>query len=152
MSTLERAIEIAARKHLGKVDKAGEPYILHPLRVMLRLPTTEPRIVGVLHDVLEDTDTTADELLAQGFSTEIVRALEALTKRKGESYMEFVRRAAKNILARQVKLADLRDNLDPDRLAKLPADEAARLRAKYGPALEFLEAQSEGFEPVQGDS
>jgi hypothetical protein len=83
LSTLEKAIGIAAKAHAGATDKADEPYILHPLRVMLRLTSEDARIVGVLHDVLEDTKVTRADLLAEGFSTAVLEALEAVTKRPG---------------------------------------------------------------------
>ena len=118
MSTLERAIQVAAEAHAGQPDKAGEPYILHPLRVMLRLKEPDERIVAVLHDVVEDNpDWTLDRLRGEGFSERVVSAGDALTKRRGEDYEAFVRRAAAHPLAAPVKLADLDDNLDRARFA-----------------------------------
>lgn len=140
MSTLERAIQIAVQAHANKQDKGGDAYILHPLRVMLQLPTEELRIIGVLHDVVEDSDVTFQDLLAEGFTPAVVEALESLTKRRDELYTDFIRRAAARPLARPVKVADLLDNLDESRLGKLPAEEAARLRAKYTEALDLISA------------
>ena len=140
MSTLERAIQIAVQAHANKKGKEGDPYILHPLRVMLRLPTEELRILDVLHDVVENSDVTFQDLLAEGFTSAIVEALESLRKRRGELYADFVRRAEAHPLARPVKLADILDNLDESRLGKLPAEEAARLRAKYTEALNSVSA------------
>lgn len=85
MSTIERAIEIAARAHAGQVDKAGAPYILHPLRVMLAVKTEEQQMAAVLHDVVEDTEVTFNELRAEGFAANVLEAVKALTKRDGES-------------------------------------------------------------------
>jgi (p)ppGpp synthase/HD superfamily hydrolase len=116
MNPLESAIAIAVRAHAGQADKSGQPYILHPLRVMFRCQTDEQRIVAVLHDVIEDTSVTADDLRSQGFSEAILTALDCVTKRDGESYEAFVERAAANPIARQVKLADLEDNMDLRRL------------------------------------
>jgi (p)ppGpp synthase/HD superfamily hydrolase len=116
MSTLERAIALAAQKHAGDVDKAGAPYILHPIRVMLGVETLEEKMAAVLHDVVEDTDVTLADLAAEGFPPAVVRAVDALTKRKGEDYMDFVRRAGADPVARRVKLADLADNMDLSRL------------------------------------
>lgn len=82
MSTLEKAIALAANRHAGQVDKANQPYILHPLRVMLKMKTTPQQIVAVLHDILEDTNTTVVELITLGFNSEIVDAVIALTKKK----------------------------------------------------------------------
>src|SRR4051794_12462539 len=97
MSTLERAIVIAAEGHAGETDKGGAPYILHPLRMMLGLSSPDERIVAVLHDVCEDCPAwTFDRLRAEGFGDHIIAALEAVTKREGEGYEDFARRAAAN--------------------------------------------------------
>ena len=109
MPTLERAIEIARKAHEGQVDKAGAPYIGHPLRVMDRVPE-EAKIAAVLHDVVEDSSVTLSDLRAEGFPESVVEAVEALTKRPGETYELFILRAASNDIARTVKLADLHDN------------------------------------------
>ena len=105
--------------HTGAVDKAGQPYILHPLRVMARLSTDTERIVAILHDVVEDSDVTLDDLRAEGFSDEIVDAIDHVTRREGESYEAFIERIAPHPLARRVKLADLADNMDVTRLVVL---------------------------------
>jgi (p)ppGpp synthase/HD superfamily hydrolase len=136
MGMLEKAIVLAAQAHEGQKDKAGEPYILHPLRVMLALKAEWERTVAVLHDVLEDTRLKADDL-AKDFPAEIIAALLAVTKRPGEPYLEFVRRAGQNPLAKRVKIADLNDNLRDERLNLVPA-EAERLKAKYEKALAEL--------------
>jgi (p)ppGpp synthase/HD superfamily hydrolase len=136
MGMLEKAIVLAAQAHEGQKDKAGEPYILHPLRVMLALKAEAERTVAVLHDVLEDTRLKADDL-AKDFPAEIIAALLAVTKHPGEPYLEFVRRAGQNPLAKRVKIADLNDNLRDERLNLVPA-EAERLKAKYAKALAEL--------------
>jgi len=118
MNPLETAITIAVQSHQGQLDKSGQPYILHPLRVMFRCEGDLARTVAVLHDVVEDTPTTLEDLRNAGFSEEILAALDCVTKRKGESYEAFVERAAANPIARKVKLADLEDNMD---LRRLPA-------------------------------
>jgi len=144
MSTLARAIEIAAEAHVGQLDKAGMPYISHPLRVALdfiRSGDEKRAIVAVLHDVLEDGDFSAADLRREGFSSEIIEAVLALTRPAEEDYTAFVRRAAANELARPVKIADLRDNLERTRLAKLPAEKRESLLAKYEGALGLLGAQ-----------
>lgn len=141
MSTLERAISIAARAHEGQRDKAGAPYILHPLRVMMRMAEDDERIVAVLHDVIEDTSVTLSVLRAEGFSEQVLEALEHLTRRPDEDYEQFIVRAAKTALSRRVKLADLEDNSDLGRFAN--ASEADRLRAeKYRRALDQLRTAS----------
>ena len=120
MSTLERAIAIATEAHAGQLDKAGAPFILHPLRVMLRVDGDEARMAAVLHDVVEDSVWTLDQLRAEGFTETVLAAVDGLTRREGEVYLDFCRRAAGNTIARAVKLADLEDNLNPDRMAALP--------------------------------
>jgi (p)ppGpp synthase/HD superfamily hydrolase len=127
MATLERAIAIAAAAHAGQVDKAGQPYILHPLRVMLRVATEHERMAAVLHDVVEDTDVTLYTLAAEGFASEVIAAVEALTKRPGESRMQAAERAAANPIARVVKLSDNAENMDLSRIANPTAEDYARL-------------------------
>lgn len=127
MSSLERAIEIAASAHLGQTDKGGEPYILHPIRVMLRMATLEERIVAVLHDVVEDSHWTLEALAEEGFSPSVLQALEALTKLPGEDRMSAARRAAVNPLARSVKLADNAENSDLSRIPNPSAKDLERL-------------------------
>lgn len=135
---INTAIKLATDAHAGQVDKGGEPYILHPLRVMLAMKTDDERIVAILHDVVEDTPWTCDDLYWQhGFKPEIVQAVAALTRGKNEDYFDFVRRLAPNPIARAVKIADIRDNLDPSR--GLPDNVTAILRAeKYRRALAML--------------
>ncbi len=137
MSTLERAIVIAAEGHAGQLDKAGNPYVLHPLRVMLRLDTNEERIAGVLHDVVEDCGWTIDDLREEGFSAAVLRAVEAVTKREGERYDHFVARAAADPIGRRVKLADLEDNSDLGRISNPTAKDHARIE-KYQRAIRTI--------------
>lgn len=139
MSTLERAIAIAVAAHAGQIDKAGRPYILHPLRVMLALDTTHDQIVGVLHDVVEDTDVTLEGLRAEGFSEVILAGLESVTKREGGDYLTFVLRAGANPIGRRVKLADLRDNSDLTRIAHPTQKDHERL-ARYRAAIDAIQA------------
>jgi guanosine-3',5'-bis(diphosphate) 3'-pyrophosphohydrolase len=128
MSTLERAIEIAARAHAGQIDKAGQPYILHPLRVMLRLQHNNERIAAVLHDVVEDTEVTLEDLAQAGFSADVLGAVEALTKLPGESRMDAARRAALHTIALSVKLADNSENMDLSRITNPTEKDFARLK------------------------
>ena len=137
MSLLERAILLAVQAHRGQVDRSGAPYILHPLRVMLRVETENERIAAVLHDVVEDTDWTLDGLRAEGFPEEVVQAVDCLTRREGESYDDRVARAAANPIARRVKLADLEDNMDARRLARWSEEDAARFE-RYHRAWRFI--------------
>ena len=131
MSTLERAIEIATEAHRGQVDKAGNDYIGHPLRVMAMGKTTNEKIVGVLHDVIEDTDWTFESLAAEGFSEEVINALRCVTKlSEEEPYDQFIARVKVNPLAVAVKLNDLSDNMDIRRLPSLSENDIKRLK-KY---------------------
>lgn len=127
MSTLERAIALAAEAHTGQFDKAGAPYILHPLRVMFTVSPGAEQIVAALHDVVEDSPLTLDDLAAAGFAPEIVQAVDALTKRAGEDRLTAARRAAANSIARNVKLADVTDNMNLTRLGEPTAQDYARL-------------------------
>jgi guanosine-3',5'-bis(diphosphate) 3'-pyrophosphohydrolase len=128
MSTLERAIEIAAKAHAGQVDKAGQPYILHPLRLMLAVRTPHERMAAVLHDVVEDTPTTFADLEAAGFPPEVVAAVRALTKTQGEKRIDAAHRAAADPVARVVKLADVTDNMDLSRIAAPTPKDFERLK------------------------
>ena len=127
---LEKALTIAVEAHRGQQDRYGAPYILHPVRVMARVDGAIARTVAVLHDVVEDTDWTLDDLRSEGFSEDILHALDSVTKREGEDYEHFVQRSASNPLGRRVKLADLEDNMDLRRLPELADKDVPRLR-KY---------------------
>ena len=131
MSTIERAIQIATEVHKGQFDKAGREYIGHPIRVMEMGKTEDEKIVGVLHDVIEDTDWTFERLEAEGFSQEVINALRCVTKTsENENYDEFIDRVKKNPLAASVKINDLTDNMDIRRLPYLSDKDVKRLK-KY---------------------
>lgn len=140
---VEKAIGIAVTAHRGQRDKSGAPYILHPLRLMSRMETDAERIVAVLHDVIEDTNVTADDLRREGFTEEVLDALACVTKtHEEESYAAFIRRAAANPIARRVKLADLEDNLDARRLGEVTDKDAKRM-TKYLCAWRELKAAAD---------
>ena len=131
MSTIERAIEIALLAHIGQKDKSGVEYILHPLRVMERGKTEVEKICGVLHDVVEDSDWTIEDLINEGFSEEVISVIKCLTKETdNEDYDEFIERIAKDPIATKVKLNDLLDNMDITRLNELSEQDLHRLN-KY---------------------
>ena len=149
MSSIERAVAIAAKAHEGEKDKANATYLLHPLRVMLALESDQEKIVGVLHDVVEDCPAwTLEKLRGEGFSEEILVALEAVTERPEEEkdYDAFIARAAQNPIARKVKLADLRDNADLTRYDN-PQPEHYERTAKYRRAIEYIENLAPGETP-----
>ena len=131
MSNLQRAIEIATLAHKGQFDKSGKDYIGHPLRVMEMGKTEEEKIVGVLHDVIEDTDWTFEALAEEGFSKDVIDALRCVTKlSENENYDDFIERVKKNPLAVAVKINDLSDNMDIRRLPYLSDKDVKRLK-KY---------------------
>ena len=139
---LERAIEIAVNAHKGVTDKGGNPYIVHPLRVMMSLKSDNEKIVGVLHDVVEDAeDWDFERLKEEGFSEEVLDGLRSVTKTsEEEDYNEFVQRALANEIGRAVKIADIRDNLDVTRIGELRQKDMNRLN-KYKNALKVLLGQ-----------
>ena len=130
MATVEDAVAIAAQAHRGQKDKAGAPYLLHPLRLMMRMETEAAMMAAVLHDVVEDTEWTLERLREAGFSAEVLEAVDCLTRRGGESYEEFVERVRANPTARRVKIADLEDNMNIRRISRLGASDLERLE-KY---------------------
>ena len=134
---LDRAIELAKQHHEGQTDKAGKPYIEHPLRVMNQVESEEEKIVAVLHDIVEDTDISLDDLRNEGFSEKVVSAVECLTKQDGENYDSYIERISFNPLAVKIKLADLEDNSDLTRLPEVTDKDLERIE-KYDKALEKL--------------
>ena len=138
---LEKAIRLATQSHakIRQKDKAGKPYILHPLRIMVRMRTEAEMMAAVLHDVVEDTGWTLDALRKEGFPEEVVEAVDCLTQRKGEAYKDFIERLKPNLIARRVKLADLEDNMDVKRITRLSDRDTQRIN-KY---LRFWKVLSE---------
>lgn len=138
---LKRALEIAHEAHAGQVDKAGRPYIEHVLRVVNAVEGEDAKVVAALHDVLEDCPKwTGRRLLDEGFDKELVDTVVDLTRLPGMSYDAYITAYSHIDLFRIVKLADLRDNSDPARLALLPARDRDRLSRKYAAALAQLGA------------
>ncbi len=147
MPTIEETIAFIERAHAGQTDRAGEPYYLHPIAVMHRLPAgvdDEVRLAALLHDVIEDTPYTREQLAALGYSERTLDAVEWVTQKPGDarSYPEKIAAliAGGNCDALQVKLADMSENADPDRLAKLDAESRAHFLRKYTAPLEALQA------------
>jgi guanosine-3',5'-bis(diphosphate) 3'-pyrophosphohydrolase len=150
MSSVETAIEIAVRAHAGQVDKAGVPYIFHPLRLMLVVTTSFERMAAVLHDTVEDTDISLADLWDAGFPAEVVDAVDALTKRTGEKRLDAARRAAKNPIALVVKLADVMDNMDLSRISNPTNQDYERLK-EYEPVIKVLLAARAAGQQDPGD-
>jgi len=143
MATLDRAIQIAATAHVGQVDKENLPYILHSLRVMMLVPGIAEKIAAVLHDVVEDTAVTHDDLATEGFSAEVLDAVHRLTRTKDIRYVDYVVRCKVSAIARAVKLADLTDNSRLDRNIIRPDcfDHDMRRIGKYLVTYKFLTDQ-----------
>lgn len=137
---LAHAIRIAAEVHEGQLDKAGQPYILHVLRVMFACQSPDAQVAGALHDVVEDSNWTLDDLRREGFSATVVDIVDALTRREGEDYFDFARRAASTPLGREVKRADLLDNMDLRRIAD-PTDKDWDRLKRYRRALDMVDGQ-----------
>jgi (p)ppGpp synthase/HD superfamily hydrolase len=142
---LQKAIEIAERAHAGQTDKAGKPYIGHPIRVMNAGQTLDEKIVGVLHDAVEDSDLTLETLAAQGFSVGVIAAVDAITKREGEEYEAYLQRVMSNELALRVKIADMTDNMNLSRIETPTEKDVARLE-KYASVLPRLKAALQAFQ------
>lgn len=136
---LEVAADLCLKAHTGQRDKAGKAYFLHPFRVALACEKDEEKIVALLHDVLEDSDLSPNDLLKQGFPQDIVDAVVSVTKQDSENYEDFIVRAKKNPIGRVVKLHDLEDNLDASRLDTFTPDMAGRF-TKYVAALRFMQS------------
>jgi len=125
MPTLEDTIFLAALAHKGKKDRGGQPYILHPLRVMLSMDSEEERLVALLHDIVQDSEDsgiTLQWLEDYGYSPGILKALNHLTRKPSEEYSDYIERVAKNPLAMRVKLANIRENLNKIRLCDPTAE------------------------------
>ncbi len=134
---LDKAITLAVQAHGGQLDKGGQPYILHALRVMLACNPGEEQIVGVLHDVVEDAHVPKEVLQAY-FDEDITEAVLSVSRSEGETYKDFIRRTKKNSLGRAVKIHDIEDNLRPERLHALPVHEWEGMRRRYTLALKYL--------------
>jgi (p)ppGpp synthase/HD superfamily hydrolase len=139
MFGVDEAIALARIAHAGQTDKAGHSYIDHPLRVMHRLDGEHEQMAAILHDVLEDTSTTVEDLRAVGCPEPVIAAVRALTKHPGEPLEDSMARAAANPIACAVKRADIADNSDPARLALLDTATAQRLRRKYADSTRLLD-------------
>ena len=136
-SQSEKAYEIAKKAHLGQIDKAGEDYIKHPKKVASFVKTDEEKAVAYLHDVIEDTELTLEDLREYGFSEEVLKAVDVITKKKGQDYQTYLNSVKENKLARVVKLADLRHNSDLNRLINITEKDIER-KEKYQRAIDFL--------------
>jgi len=133
----DQALAIAVKAHAGQTDKMGDPYIFHPLRIMFKMHSEPERIVAILHDVVEDSEITLEDLRRKGFSKKIIAAVDAMTKRPHEDYDDYVKRVSGNPLARVIKVADLEDNMELRLKHVLICTDKARM-AKYQKAYRTL--------------
>ena len=138
-SQSKKAYEIAKKAHLGQIDKAGEDYIKHPEKVASFVNSDEEKAVAYLHDVIEDTELTLEDLREYGFSEEVLKAVDVITKKKGQDYQTYLNSVKENKLARVVKLADLRHNSDLTRLIDITEKDRER-KEKYQKAIDFLKS------------
>ena len=136
-SMVDLALSIARQAHEGQLDKAGVDYIEHPIYVASQVESEEEKAVALLHDVLEDSLITAEELLIAGLPVEVVTAVKLLTKKPMQDYQAYLETVKTNPLARVVKLADLKHNSDLSRLPSITEEDRERLK-KYKKAIDFL--------------
>ena len=134
----ERALTLAAMMHAGQEDKGGQPYVMHVIRVMMELKEPELKVAALLHDLLEDTDLTAEDLLSYGFSEEITGIVTLLSREPEEEYMDYIRRLSRDEKAIRIKLSDLKDNQNRTRLKESPSREDLKRMDKYHLAEEYL--------------
>lgn len=133
----EKAMQIAIKVHRGQLDKGGNDYINHPVRVERRCTCQEDRLVALLHDTIEDGNLASEYLLLVGFSQEVVDAVLSVSRKRGEDYFEFIQRCKANPIGRRVKICDLEDNMDITRLKELTEKDIERLK-KYHKAYKML--------------
>ena len=137
MDIIEKSLEIALKAYSGQKDKAGKTYILHPLRIMFKMESEYEMSVALLHDVIEDSVYSAEDLLAEGIPHEVVEAVNLLSKIDGETYDQFIARVIGNALASKIKLADIEDNINILRLESVGEKDLERV-AKYHKAWKKL--------------
>lgn len=133
----KKAIKLMYEKHQNQVDKSGMPYVFHPWHVAEEMTNENATIVALLHDIVEDTDVTLEQLINMGFNNEVVEAISCMTHREGEEYLDYVNRLSANSIARKVKLADLKHNMDYTRLDNVSEKDLAKLE-KYKISYELL--------------
>jgi len=136
---IEEAIRIASKAHEGQLDKTGYPAIFHPIRVMLAVNHPDEQLVAILHDTIEDTSLDLEFMKRLGLPEKIVNGIDAMTRRDDESYFEYIERCKKNPIAKNVKYADIADNMSPHRSNGLEPNEQKSMRKKYLKTIRVLE-------------
>lgn len=136
----KKAMRLAFEAHAGQLDKCGVPYVSHPLHLAEQMPDEDCTVAALLHDVVEDTDYTMEDLRRMGFPPRALEAVALLTHDAAEPYLDYVARVKQNPVARTVKLADLRHNSDLSRLDAVTEEDLARVE-KYAAAIQLLESE-----------
>lgn len=140
MANLEKAIVIATNAHIGQLDKGGAPYILHPMRVMMRMETIPGKILALFHDIVEDTHINIEDLTNEGFSDAVIDGVDCITKRNGESYNNYIERVISNPLSAECKLEDMRDNSNIYRILKVKKEHIKMITKYHKATMKILEA------------
>ena len=141
----KKAMKLCFEAHKEQLDKSGMPYVFHPFHVAEQMDSEATVITALLHDVVEDTKTTLDDLRREGFSEDVIAALALLTHSKATPYMDYIAAIANNPIARTVKIADLKHNMDTTRLDVIDEKTERRLE-KYHKALAILESTNDDME------
>ena len=147
----KKALKLAYEKHQGQYDRSNIPYIYHPIHVAEQMNDENSIVVALLHDVMEDTDTTEQELIDMGFGETIIKALKILTKPKDMDYLEYIKEVNKNDLAKKVKLADLNHNRNLSRLDVITEDDIKRTE-KYEKAIDYLTSHENVYASTQSSN
>jgi (p)ppGpp synthase/HD superfamily hydrolase len=129
MYLIEKAFGLALKAHLNQKDRYGQPYIFHPVRVMIKMDNEKEKVVAILHDVIEDSEFTYQDLCDSGFSPEIIDAVASISKQDDEEYFDYIKRVMENPIAVKVKLGDLEDNMDIRRIEIISENDIERLKA-----------------------
>jgi len=138
---LEKSKILVEKLFEGKVDKGGNPYMIHLLSVSYFMENETDKIVAILHDVIEDTPVTKDELLLLGYSNEVIEAVEILTRNEKEDYSKYIDRliASENLTVLNVKLSDLKNNMDISRIKNPTPKDFSRIETRYRPSYVKIE-------------
>ncbi len=148
MTGLEDAIILATKSHRGQRQRNGEPYILHPLRVMMAVSDDNEKIAAILHDVVEDSDIALEDLLQAGYTPDVIELVRLLTHENGKSYEAYIQRLRPNPSARRIKIADLQDNMNVRRLPQMRQKDLDRLE-RYHKYWLLLRADEENEQSVR---
>lgn len=140
MVNLEKAIVIAVNAHIGQLDKGGAPYILHPMRVMMRMETISGKIIALFHDIVEDTHISIEDLRNEGFSDAVLDGVDCITKRNNEKYSDYIERVIGNPLSAECKLEDMRDNSNIYRILKVKKAHIRMITKYHKATIKILEA------------